>query len=244
MPVHLFGQCADMDPILEAAGRYEVPVVEDAAQAIGAAYPGKEGARRAGAMGLMGCFSFFPSKNLGAMGDGGMTVTSDDGLASRLRMLRNHGDEGGYTHVMVGGNFRLDAMQAAILRVKLKHLDGWAEARRKNAAYYDERFAGSPIESPQAAYGREHHVYNQYVIRVPERRDDLKAHLAQQEIGCSVYYPRCFHEQPCFSELGYSKGAFPEAEDAAARSLALPIYGELTEDLLDTVAGAVLDFYR
>lgn len=244
VPVHLFGQCAGMDPIRAVAARYGVPVVEDAAQAIGAGYPSGNGLERAGSMGRMGCFSFFPSKNLGAMGDGGMVVTNDDSLAARLRMLRNHGDEGGYSHIMVGGNFRLDAMQAAVLRVKLPHLPGWTEARRENAAYYDAAFADSPIETPQAVYGREHHVYNQYVIRVPERRDELKAHLAAQEIGCSVYYPRCFHEQPCFAGLGYQKGAFPQAEDAAARSLALPIYGELTSEMLETVVRAVLEFYH
>ncbi len=228
VPVHLYGCSAEMAPILEAASRAGVPVVEDAAQAIGARYHG----RAVGGLGAVGCFSFFPSKNLGAFGDGGLVTTSDAALANRIRLLRNHGAERRYFHTSVGGNFRLDAIQAAVLRVKLPHLAAWTEARRRNADRYRELLGSLvvrglvelPVE-PEGLY----HIYNQFVIRLDER-DRVKAGLDARRVGCEIYYPVPFHLQECFAGLGYRKGEFPAAEDAAARTLALPIYGELTED--------------
>ncbi len=242
IPVHLYGQCADMDPILAVANRYDVPVIEDAAQAIGATYPGKDGVQKAGAMGTMGCFSFFPSKNLGCMGDGGMVVTNDEALAEKLRQLRNHGMEPKYYHPLVGGNFRLDAMQAAILRVKLKHLDRWHEMRRENGAYYDQRFTSGSILKPALAYGRKHHIYNQYIVRVQSNRDGAVAHLQKNNIGCDIYYPMAFHQQACFQYLGYAEGAFPHAEQAAKETMALPIYSELTTEMQDHVVETLEGF--
>ena len=241
IPVHLYGQCADMDPILALAARYDIPVIEDAAQAIGATYPGAGGVKKAGSMGLMGCYSFFPSKNLGCMGDGGMVVTDDAALADKLRRLRNHGMEPKYVHDLIGGNFRLDAIQAAVLRVKLKHLETWHQMRRDNAAYYDVHFTHPAIGLPIVAYGREHHIYNQYILRLPGKRDAAKAHLTQHNIGCDIYYPIPFHQQACFHYLGYGRGAFPHAELAAAETLAIPIYPELSEAMqafvVETLAG-------
>lgn len=231
IPVHLYGQCADMDAILAVAAQYGVPVIEDAAQAIGATYPSKEGVKKAGAMGAMGCYSFFPSKNLGCMGDGGMVVTNDATLADKLRRLRNHGMEPKYYHDLIGGNFRLDALQAAILRVKLKHLESWHQMRRDNAAYYDGHFTQGTIGLPATIYGREHHIYNQFIVRIAENRDGAKAHLTARQIGCDIYYPIPFHQQVCFSYLGYEEGAFPHAERAARETLAIPIYPELTDEM-------------
>ena len=244
VPVHLFGQCADMDPILELAAAHGIPVVEDAAQALDARYPGasSDGADRpAGSMGTLGCFSFYPTKNLGAMGDAGLVATSDSGLAERVRRLRNHGGDTAYQHPEVGGNFRLDAMQAAVLHAKLPHLDGWYARRRECAAYYDERLTVPGLELPEAAGGRDRHTYHQYVIRA-DRRDQLRAHLAAREIDTMVYYPVPLHRQPCFRHLGHAAGAFPHSEDAAARSLALPIYPELTPAMQDRVIEEVTDF--
>jgi dTDP-4-amino-4,6-dideoxygalactose transaminase len=237
MPVHLFGQTADMDPIMEIAKRHDLAVIEDAAQAIGSEY--KE--RRAGSMGTAGCFSFFPSKNLGGLGDGGMVVTNDPDLAERLLQCRNHGSKPKYYHKWVGGNFRLDTLQAAGLIVKLKHLDAWSEKRRRNAAKYNELFAGfEPVTTPVI---REENVsiFNQYVIRVP-RRDELREHLKENGVGAEVYYPLSLHEQDCFAGLGYGKGDFPESEKAAAETLALPIYAELTDEQIEYVAGCVKGF--
>lgn len=237
VPVHLYGCSADMAPILEAAGRAGVAVVEDAAQAIGARYRG----RAVGGLGTMGCFSFFPSKNLGAFGDGGLVVTNDRSLAARLRLIRNHGAEAKYYHRMVGGNFRLDALQAAVLRVKLPRLAAWTEARRRNAARYREMLA------PLVARGRVRlpvepegcdHIYNQFVIRV-DGRDRVKAGLERRHIGSEVYYPVPFHLQECFAGLGYRRGQFPAAEEAAGQTLALPIYGELTEEQQRYVAESI-----
>jgi dTDP-4-amino-4,6-dideoxygalactose transaminase len=233
IPVHLFGQCADMDPILRIAGEHGVPVIEDAAQAIGATYPG---GRQAGTMGQMGAFSFFPSKNLGGIGDGGMVVTDDDALADRLRRLRVHGARPKYHHALVGGNFRLDTIQAAALLVKLPHLDRWSERRRAIAARYDTALPG-----PAAVYGREHHVYNQYLIRSPAR-DALQKHLAAQGIDTAVFYPVPFHLQECFRSLGHRRGDFPHSEAAAAETLALPIYPEMTAAQQDHVIAAVSDY--
>jgi len=248
MPVHLFGQSADLDPLLEAASSAGIPIVEDAAQAIAATYHG----RPIGGIGAFGCFSFFPSKNLGAFGDAGLVTTNDDALADRARLLRTHGMRPRYYHHVVGANFRMDALQAAILRVKAPHLNAWTEGRRANAATYRELFRaaglvgdGAPrtpppwqILIPSEALGCRH-IYNQFVIRSSER-DALKAHLDAEGIGNEIYYPVPFHQQPCFAYLGYAAGAFPHAERAATESLAIPIYGELTraqqEDVVSTIA--------
>ncbi len=243
LPVHLFGQCADLDQILKIANLYQIPVVEDAAQAIGSRYPSKNGIKKAGSMGTMGCFSFFPSKNLGAIGDGGLVTTNDSALADKLIKLRNHGSHPKYYHSMIGGNFRLDTIQAAVLLIKLPHLESWHAARQKNATYYDNAFANSPIKTPYIAYRREFHIYNQYVILVPEKRDALRQHLAEHEIGHEVYYPVPFHLQECFRYLGYQRGDFPHSEYAAEHSLALPIYPELTEEMQRFVVEKIKEFY-
>jgi dTDP-4-amino-4,6-dideoxygalactose transaminase len=228
IPVHLYGQSADLDPLLDIAGRAGVPIIEDAAQAIGAGYKG----RMAGGIGRAGCFSFFPSKNLGAFGDGGLVTTNDAGLAAELRRMRVHGADRQYYHDVIGGNFRLDALQAAILRVKLPYLAGWTEGRRRNAARYAELFAEcgltDRITLPTELPGR-YHIYNQYVVRVPDR-DAVKAHLESRHVGCAIYYPVPFHEQACFAHLGCRRGQFPQAERAARETLALPVYGELTAE--------------
>ena len=244
MPVHLFGQCADMDRINEIASRHGVPVIEDAAQAIGSEHKG----RRAGSLSAMGCFSFFPSKNLGGYGDGGMITTDDDSLADLLVSLREHGQtlkDGGqtemYDHWTIGLNSRLDALQAAVLLVKLRHLDEWSDGRARNASYYDSRFADTPV-TPPARAAEARHIYNQYTIRVA-RRDDLVAHLREREIGCAIYYPVPLHLQKCFSTLGYAEGDMPESEAAAAESLSIPIFSLLTEEELDHVATTILGFY-
>lgn len=245
VPAHLFGQCADMAPILELAAAHGIPVVEDAAQALGARYPGGTGGERpAGSMGALGCFSFYPAKNLGAMGDAGLVVTADAALAERVRRLRNHGAQAAYRHSEVGGNFRLDTLQAAILHAKLPHLDGWHARRRERAAYYDERLTVPGVERPAAVWGRGRHTYHQYVIRVPARRDALRAHLAARRIDTRIHYPVPLHRQPCFHRLGHAEGAFPHSEDAAARSLALPIYPELTPAMQDRVIEEIAAFHE
>jgi dTDP-4-amino-4,6-dideoxygalactose transaminase len=241
IPVHLYGLCADMDPILERARGAGLAVIEDAAQAIGANYKG----RPAGSMGTIGCFSFFPSKNLGAFGDGGLVTTNDDTLAHEIRLLRNHGAEPKYFHKRIGGNFRLDALQAAVLRVKLPHLAQWSAARRSNAERYQRLFAEAGLTGtvalPSWPADREH-IFNQYAIRVP-RRDEVRARIEAAGVGTEIYYPVPFHLQECFASLGYRKGDFPHAEAAAAEMLALPIYGELTEAqqrvVVDAVASAL-----
>ncbi len=244
IPVHLYGQCADMQSLLPMAEERDIPVIEDAAQALGA-YAQLDGEdQMAGAMGALGCYSFFPSKNLGGIGDGGMVVTNDDELARTIRNLRNHGADPKYVHPMVGGNFRLDAIQAAALLVKLPHLDNWNAMRRARAAYYDAALNGTPIRTPSAVQGHERHIYNQYVIMTPERRDELRAHLTLRQIGNEVYYPVPFHLQPCMQHLGYREGDFPNSEAAAANSLAIPVYGELTEEMQAAVVDALLEFYQ
>jgi dTDP-4-amino-4,6-dideoxygalactose transaminase len=242
IPVHLFGQSADMDPLLLAASRDGIPIVEDAAQAIGATYK----SRPLGSLGAFGCFSFFPSKNLGAFGDAGLLTAMDDELAKRARLLRTHGMEPRYYHHLVGANFRMDALQAAILRVKAPHLDGWTNGRRANAARYRALFreAGlldSVTLPSDPADSR--HIYNQFVIRVADR-DGLRAHLDERGIGTEIYYPVPFHLQPCFADLGYRRGDFPKAERAAADSLALPIYSELTETQQHAVVSAIGEFVQ
>ncbi len=226
MPVHLFGRCMDLDPILEMAGRRGVAVVEDAAQSFGAA---DAGGRSAGAVGSVGCFSFYPSKNLGAFGDGGMVITDDEALARRIRLLRVHGEAPKYHHRLVGGNFRLDSLQAAVLRVKLGHIREWTDARRENARRYRALLeaAASPeggLILPQDCPG---HVYNQFVVRSPER-DRMRSFLEDRGVATEIYYPLPLHLQECFGFLGYREGDFPGAEAAAQSSLALPIYPELT----------------
>ena len=240
LPVHLFGLGADMDPILDIAARAYVPVIEDAAQAIGASYK----SRLLGGLGAAGCFSFFPSKNLGAFGDAGLLTTNDDGLAKQAKLLRNHGMEPRYYHHIVGANFRMDALQAAVLRVKAPHLAEWTARRRANATRYRMLFRDAglldrvtlPSEPPDRW-----HIFNQFVIRTADR-DGLKAHLDERGIGTEIYYPVPFHLQPCFTNLGYRRGDFPRAERAAAESLALPIYGELTAAQQEIVVAAIGDY--
>jgi dTDP-4-amino-4,6-dideoxygalactose transaminase len=236
MPVHLFGQMSDMDPIMEVAGRHNLCVIEDAAQSITSIYKD----RKAGSIGTAGCFSFFPSKNLGGIGDGGMVVTNDEELYHRLFIMRNHGSEPKYYHKYVGGNFRLDPIQAAALLVKLPHLEEWSEARRQNAAYYNEKFKGTVVQVPYISPDCVT-IYNQYVVRVPER-DELFAYLRGRNIGCEIYYPVPMHLQECFGHLGYKSGDFPESEKAAKEVLALPIYPELTVEDKDHVVQGVLSF--
>jgi len=242
MPVHLYGQSADMDPLMALARRYELKVIEDAAQAIGTEY--KNGAR-AGTIGDVGCFSFFPSKNLGAFGDAGLCTTNDPELAESLRVLRVHGGKPKYFHAMIGGNFRLDELQAAVLRVKLKYLDGWTEGRQRNAAYYDAAFAaaglGAKLRTPHAVAGYRH-IFNQYVVRV-QRRDALRARLTERSIGSEIYYPVPLHLQKCFAYLNYRAGDFPHSERAAEETLALPIYPELEQAQLAYVVATISEFY-
>jgi dTDP-4-amino-4,6-dideoxygalactose transaminase len=242
VPVHLFGQSADLMPLTNAAAHNGVAIIEDAAQAIGARYHD----HAVGTLGAIGCFSFFPSKNLGAFGDAGFVTTNDDRLGRQLRLLRNHGMEPKYYHHLVGGNFRLDALQAAVLRVKLPHLDDWTAGRQQNAARYRQMFADAGLTDlvrlPIEASNRTH-IYNQFVVRVSQR-DQLKAHLDKSGIGTEVYYPVPFHLQKCFASLGYAAGAFPHAELAARESLAHPIYTELTEAQQADVVGDIKRFYK
>jgi dTDP-4-amino-4,6-dideoxygalactose transaminase len=243
MPVHLFGQTAEMDPLLELARKYNLKIVEDAAQAIGAEYVGN---RRAGSIGDIGCFSFFPSKNLGAFGDGGMCTTSDPDLAEKMRLLRVHGAKPKYYHSIVGGNFRLDALQAAILLIKFQYLDRWTTARQTNAEYYDRAFQQAKllglVSTPvQREGGR--HIFNQYVLRV-KRRDELKEYLLKEKIGTEIYYPVSLHMQQCFSHLGYRPEDCPEAQRAAQETLAIPIYSELNRHQQDRVIETIISFYQ
>jgi dTDP-4-amino-4,6-dideoxygalactose transaminase len=250
IPVHLYGQCADMTPILKMAAQHRLHVIEDAAQAIGAEY--RDGGRAA-SMGSAGCLSFFPSKNLGALGDGGMVLTNDPDLAEKIRILRVHGSKPKYYHKFIGGNFRLDALQAAVLNVKLNYLDEWTARRQENARRYESLFAQSGLIEkpgvilPQPVYARtgmlHFHIYNQFVVRVPQR-DRLMESLKHHGIGTEIYYPVPFHLQECFRSLGYREGDFPEAERAAKETLALPIYPQLTAEQQQTVVGCIKDFYE
>jgi len=242
MPVHLYGQAADMDPLMALARQHHLKVIEDAAQAIGATYKNGD---HAGTIGDVGCFSFFPSKNLGAFGDAGLCTTNDADLAERMRVLRVHGGKPKYFHALIGGNFRIDELQAAVLRVKLKYLDGWTQGRQRNAAYYDAAFAtaalGSKLRTPVALSGYRH-IFNQYVVRA-EKRDALRARLTERGIGSEIYYPVPLHLQQCFAYLGHRVGDFPHSERAAAETLALPIYPELVEAQLAKVVAAIAEFY-
>lgn len=250
IPVHLYGQCADMAPIMDVAKQHNLSVIEDAAQAIGSEYGD---GRRACSIGTIGCLSFFPSKNLGCLGDGGMAVTNDPDLAERMRVLRVHGSKPKYYHKQIGGNFRLDTIQAAVLNVKLKYLDGWTKRRQENATRYETLFKQSgltqngKVKLPEPVYRnsstKHYHIYNQFVLRV-EQRDALMAHLKQKGIGAEIYYPVPFHLQECFLSLGYREGDFPESERAAKETVAIPIYPELTAQQQTEVVEAITAFYR
>ena len=250
VPVHLFGLCCDMDALYEISQHFQLDLIEDAAQAIGAEFPFGESAAKAGTMGEVGFFSFYPSKNLGAAGDAGMIVCRDEALAKKLRAFREHGMEPRYFHHVIGGNFRLDEIQAAILGVKLPFLEKWAAARRAAADFYSAEFARAgltkKITQPAEPYRdrglTNHHVFHQYVIRAP-MRDALREHLGKREIETAIYYPLGLHEQKCFAYLGYKKGDFPEAERAARETLALPIYPEISREAQRFVVGAIADFY-
>jgi dTDP-4-amino-4,6-dideoxygalactose transaminase len=241
IPVHLYGQCADMDPVMEIARKHHLVVIEDAAQAIGSEYKG----RRAGSMGDYGCFSFFPSKNLGGFGDGGIVTTNSVDLYEELKILRVHGGHPKYYHSQIGGNFRLDALQAAIVSVKLKYLDQWTSARQKNAGKYRSLFdeaglsqrIGLPVEKETR------HIYNQFVIEAPEGRDALKDFLISRNVGCEIYYPVPLHLQACFADLGYGPGDFPVSEYAAEHTLALPVYPELSDDQIRYVVDQIREFF-
>jgi dTDP-4-amino-4,6-dideoxygalactose transaminase len=251
VPVHLFGLCCEMDAIHQISEHYQLDVIEDAAQAIGAEYPFAGKTARAGTMGEAGFFSFYPSKNLGAAGDAGMIVCQDNQLAQELRSFRDHGMEPRYCHSVVGGNFRLDEIQAAILAVKLPHLESWSAARRAAADYYGSEFARlgltEKIVLPAEPYRdrgvTNHHIYHQYVIRTP-KRDALRHHLTKREIDTAIYYPFGLHEQKCFAYLGYKKGDFPETERAARETLALPIYPEISHEAQRYVIEAIAEFFE
>jgi dTDP-4-amino-4,6-dideoxygalactose transaminase len=236
IPVHLYGQMADMDPIMEIAKARGLAVIEDAAQSIGSTYHG----RKAGSIGTCGCFSFFPSKNLGGVGDGGMIVSNDEAFATQAAIMRNHGSKPKYYHKFIGGNFRLDPIQAAVLIVKLRHLPDWHEGRRANAAYYDAKFADCDAVTTPYIEPWNDTIYNQYILRVPNR-DAVRAHLQKKDIGCEIYYPLSLHMQDCFADLGTKEGDLPHAEAAAAETLALPIYPELTDAMQDYVVASVLE---
>lgn len=242
IPVHLYGQMADMDAVMAVAKTHGLAVIEDAAQAIGAEWKGK----RAGSIGDYGCFSFFPSKNLGCFGDGGMLTMQDPVKAKKAVVLRNHGSEPKYYHRLIGGNFRIDALQAAVVTIKLKYLDGWTAARQANAARYEKLFAQTSVVSsgkvklPEAKTNR--HIYNQFIIRA-ENRDGLLAHLRSRDIGVEIYYPVPLHLQECFRSLGHQEGDFPESERAAKETLALPIYPDLTDEMAQWVVGSIAEFY-
>jgi dTDP-4-amino-4,6-dideoxygalactose transaminase len=243
LPVHLFGQSVDLDRYEDLSKRKGIPVVEDSCQAVGARFKG----RPVGSAGVASCLSFFPSKNLGCAGDGGAITTNDPEFGKKIRATRMHGETSRYHHLFVGGNFRMDALQAAILRVKLPHLPGWEAGRRKNADRYRSLFAeaglaGGTVSIPEELPGA-HHVYNQFVIRVP-KRDELTAFLAKEGIGHAVYYPVPLHLQECFRDLGYAPGAFPEAEKACAEVLAIPIFSELAPGAQEEVVSAISRFYR
>ena len=250
IPVHLFGQCADMQAILGVAQQFGIAVVEDAAQAIGAEYRLNGEARRAGAMSDVGCMSFFPSKNLGGVGDGGMVTTNDTELHHQLHIKRVHGAEPKYYHKVIGGNFRMDPIQACVLRIKLRRLEAWHEQRRQNAAQYNQLLGETQLEEvvcPAAVYQDDnllnHHIYNQYTVRV-QRREDLRKFLQERGVATEIYYPVPFHRQECFADLVYQPGSLPESDRAAREVLALPIYPGLTTEMQEYVVENLVEFYR
>jgi dTDP-4-amino-4,6-dideoxygalactose transaminase len=250
VPVHLYGLCCDMDAVLEIAQRFKLEVIEDAAQAIGAEYPARSGNAQAGTMGAVGTLSFYPTKNLGAAGDAGMILCRDEAFANRVRTCRQHGMEPRYYHHFIGGNFRLDEIQATILSVKLPHLNEWSAARRRVAEFYATEFRrlglADRMRLPAEPYRdrglTNHHIYHQYVIHTPQR-DALREHLTKKEIGTAIYYPLALHEQECFRYLGYQPGDFPEAERAARETLALPIYPELSREAQSYVVESIAEFF-
>lgn len=241
LPVHLYGQCADMDAINAIAAKHNLIVIEDAAQAIGSEYKN----RRAGSLADIGCFSFFPSKNLGAFGDGGIVTTNSEALYKKMQILRNHGAEPKYYHKLVGGNFRIDALQAAVVTIKLKYLDDWTARRQANAARYRDLFEAAGLDDRiKLPVERENrHIYNQFIISVDKQRDALREFLSKADIGCEVYYPVPLHLQGCFADLGYQKDSCPQAEYAADHTLALPIYPELSDAQLEYVVDRIKSFY-
>ena len=243
IPVHLYGQLADMDAIMTIAKKHQLFVIEDAAQAIGSE---NEKGQRAGTFGDIGCFSFFPSKNLGGFGDGGLVTTNDESLYNKMDYLKNHGANPKYYHKMIGGNFRLDALQAAVLDIKLKYLDNWTEGRQRNADFYDNGLKNRDlldyIDPPKRVKGYRH-IFNQYILRC-QRRDDLLNYLKSQNIGCEIYYPVTFNNQECFAYLGYKQGDFPEAERAASETLAIPIYPELNKEQKEYILASLKNFYK
>ena len=253
IPVHLYGQCADMAPILASAEKYNLSVIEDAAQAIGAGYPSPSGVKNACGMGDLGILSFFPSKNLGAFGDGGMILTDNEKLAEKVRILRVHGAQNKYFHDIIGGNFRLDSIQAAVLLVKLKYLDHWSQKRQHNALLYDRLFdetgltAKGILQVPDAVYKPigipRYHIYNQYVIRA-KKRDELQKYLTSKRIATAIYYPLALHLQKCFAYLDYKEGDFPETEKATTEVLALPIFPELDNDQQEYIVASIKEFYE
>lgn len=250
IPVHLFGQCADMQAILGVAQQFGIAVVEDAAQAIGAEYRLNGEARRAGTMSNVGCMSFFPSKNLGGVGDGGMVTTNDTELHHQLHIKRVHGAEPKYYHKVIGGNFRMDPIQACVLRIKLQRLEAWHEQRRQNAVQYNQLLGEAQLEEvvcPAAVYQDDnllnHHIYNQYTVRV-QRREDLRKFLQERGVATEIYYPVPFHRQECFADLGYRPGSLPESDRAAQEVLALPIYPGLTTEMQEYVVENLVEFYR
>ena len=244
IPTHLFGQCADMEPILGMAEKHGLVVIEDAAQAIGSEYEfGNGTAKRAGSMGQYGCFSFFPSKNLGAFGDGGMVTTNEREIYERLKMMRVHGAKSRYRHDIIGGNFRLDALQAAVLIVKLRYLDEWTDKRRENARLYRKLFQEEGIDAISLPVDKEkRHIYNQLVVVVRGRRDELREYLIGHGVGCEIYYPVPLHMQACFEYLGYKSEDFPASVEAAKKTLALPIYPDLTSEQIHYVVDTIKSF--
>jgi dTDP-4-amino-4,6-dideoxygalactose transaminase len=250
VPAHLFGLCCDMNEMIAVAREHNLVLIEDAAQAIGAEFPLEKGSAKAGAMADAGCFSFYPSKNLGAAGDAGLIVCHHDEFAERIRVCRQHGMEARYQHQFIGGNFRMDELQAAILNVKLSHLDGWSAARREAAKFYTSDFERAglrekielPVEPYEKSGLKNHHIYHQYVIRTP-KRDELREHLSKREVETAIYYPLALHEQPCFEYLGYKAGDFPESEQAARETLALPIYPEIPRDAQKYVINCIAEFF-
>jgi dTDP-4-amino-4,6-dideoxygalactose transaminase len=250
VPAHLFGVCCDMKEMLAVAREHNLILIEDAAQAIGAEFPLQSGPAKAGTMGDVGCFSFYPSKNLGAAGDAGLVVCRNEQLAERIRQCRHHGMGAQYRHEFIGGNFRMDEIQAAILSVKLPHLDGWSAARRNAAAFYTKEFCRVGLDKkmtlpaePYSGSGlTNHHIYHQYVIGT-DRRDELRQDLADHEVETAIYYPLALHEQPCFEYLGYKAGDFPEAERAARETLALPIYPEIPREAQEYVVNCIAEFF-